>query len=213
MDADICAAAVNVGAIESYKGSEKTITYQRKHSCATCSGTGGDKTICDGCSGNGFFETRIGTGLFVQVVRQPCPKCKGNGFSFKNRCVTCNGESTVTQMETISIKLPNGVDNGQFFKLQGSGDYHQGMYGNLVIKVNLVPENDFEKSGNDLIYNSYLTIKEIQKDSIEIPHPDGVLNIKLPNEFDTSRPLRVKSKGYGDGDMFIKLFVKVKRTP
>lgn len=204
---------INVGAIESYKGSEKTITYQRKHSCTTCSGTGGDKTICDGCSGNGFFETRIGTGLFVQVVRQPCPKCNGNGFSFKNRCITCNGESTVTQMETLSIKLPNGVDNGQFFKLQGSGDYHQGMYGNLVIKVNLMPENNFEKSGTDLIYNSFLTIKEIQKDSIEIPHPDGVLNIKLPNEFDTSRPLRVKSKGYGDGDMFIKLFVKVKRTP
>ena len=79
---------INVGAIESYKGSEKTITYQRKHSCNTCNGNGGDKIICDGCSGNGFFETRIGTGLFVQVVRQPCPKCKGNGFSFKNRCVT-----------------------------------------------------------------------------------------------------------------------------
>jgi len=205
---------INVGAIESFKGSEKTITYQRKHSCKMCNGTGGDKTSCVDCSGNGFFEARIGTGLFVQIVRQPCQKCNGNGFSFKNRCVTCNGESTISQMETISVKIPVGVDNGQFFKLQGSGDYYQGMYGNLVIKVNLVSENNFEKSENNLIYNSYLSIKEIQKDSIDIPHPDGILNIKLPNEFDTSKPLRVKSKGYyGQGDMYVKLFVKIKRNP
>ena len=80
----------------------------------------------------------------------------------------------------------------------------------------VVPENNFEKSGNDLVYNAYLNLSEIKNDELDIPHPDGKLNIKLPNEFDTSKPLRVKSKGYnleGRGDLFIKLFVKFKRTP
>lgn len=206
---------VNIGALESYRGSEKTITYIRKTSCNTCSGTGGEKIRCGSCNGNGFNEIRIGTGIFIQIVRQPCNSCKGMGNIFKSKCHTCNGESTTNTTETFTFKLPNGVDNGQFFKVGEKGDFYDGMYGNLVIKVNLVPENNFEKSNNDLIYNSFLTVDEIQKDNIDIPHPDGNLNIKLPNEFDTSKPLRVKSKGFnlnGRGDMYLKIFVKVKRN-
>jgi len=45
-----------------------------------------------------------------------------------------------------------------------------------------------------------------------IPHPLGEISIKLPEEFDTSKPLRVKGKGYHNrGDLYIKLFVKFKR--
>jgi molecular chaperone DnaJ len=114
----------------------------------------------------------------------------------------------------MSIKLPHGVDDGQFFKLQGKGDYINGMYGNLVMRVRITPENNFEKSGNDLVYNAYFNLEELQKDSFDIPHPDGNINIKVPTEFDTSKPLRVKSKGFntnGVGDLFVKLFVKFKK--
>ena len=207
---------ITVGTLESYNANEKTITYQRKHSCNTCNGAGGDKTKCNSCNGVGYSEIKIGTGIFVQIVRQPCALCKGNGFMYKTRCTTCNGETTVNSMETITIKLPHGIDEGQFLKLQDKGDFQQGMYGNLILKVKVVPENNFEKSGNDLVYNAYLNLSEIQNDELDIPHPDGKLNIKLPNDFDTSKPLRVRSKGYnleGRGDLFIKLFVRFKRIP
>jgi molecular chaperone DnaJ len=207
---------LTIGALESYNAPDKTITYLRKHSCNTCKGTGGDKTQCNICNGIGYKEVKIGTGLFIQIMRQPCGSCKGNGFMYKSKCVTCNGETTTTSMDSVSIKLPHGIDEGQFLKLQGKGDYQQGMYGNLIIKIKVVPENNFEKSVNDLFYNAFLDLTEIQNDSLDIPHPEGKLTIKLPNEFDTSRPLRIKSKGYstdGRGDLFIKLFVKFKRTP
>jgi len=207
---------ITVGALESYNANEKTITYQRKHPCNTCNGGGGDKIKCNSCNGVGYSEIKIGTGIFVQIVRQPCGVCKGNGFMYKTRCTTCNGETTVNTMETITIKLPHGIDEGQFLKLQDKGDFQQGMYGNLILKVKVTPENNFEKSGNDLVYNTYLNLSDIQNDELDIPHPDGKLNIKLPNEFDTSKPLRVKSKGYsleGRGDLFIKLFVRFKRNP
>jgi DnaJ-class molecular chaperone len=86
------------------------------------------------------------------------------------------------------------------------------MYGNLVLKVNLQPESDFEKSGNDLVYNSFLNLEDLNKPSLTIPHPKGNISIKLPSEFDTSKPLRVKSKGFfNSGDLFIKLYVKFTR--
>jgi len=87
------------------------------------------------------------------------------------------------------------------------------MYGNLVVKVKIVPENNFEKSMDDLIYNAYFSLSDLSKGSLDVLHPDGNLSIKLPKTFDTSKPLRVKSKGfYNRGDLFIKLFVKFERS-
>jgi len=89
------------------------------------------------------------------------------------------------------------------------------MYGNLVVRVRVIPEDNFEKSGDDLIYNAFLNLEDLNSVGFNLPHPSGDLSIKLPEDFDTSKPLRVKSKGFrgqnGNGDLFIKLFVKFKR--
>jgi molecular chaperone DnaJ len=203
---------VVVGAVESYKGSEKNITYTRSHNCGGCNGTGGERINCGGCGGTGFITQQIGTGLFTQIIRQTCNSCGGRGFSYKTTCGTCHGSTTTSSTETISIKLPNGIDEGQFLRIQGKGDFKDGMYGNLVVKVKIVPENNFEKSMDDLIYNTYFDLESLKSDSVTVPHPLGNISIKLPNEFDTSKPLRVKSKGYHNtGDLYIKLFVKFKK--
>jgi molecular chaperone DnaJ len=203
---------VVVGAVESYKGGEKNITYTRNHNCGGCNGSGGERINCSTCGGQGVITQQIGTGLFTQIIRQSCGSCGGRGFSYKTTCGTCHGSTTTSSVETISIKLPNGIDEGQFLRVQGKGDYKDGMYGNLVVKVKIVPENNFEKSMDDLIYNAYFDLNSIKQDSVKVPHPLGEISIKLPGEFDTSKPLRVKSKGYhGRGDLYIKLFVKFKR--
>jgi DnaJ-class molecular chaperone len=203
---------VVVGAVESYKGGEKNITYTRNHNCGGCNGSGGERINCTTCGGQGVITQQIGTGLFTQIIRQSCGSCGGRGFSYKTTCGTCHGSTTTSSVETISIKLPNGIDEGQFLRVQGKGDYKDGMYGNLVVKVKIVPENNFEKSMDDLIYNAYFDLNSLKQDSVKVPHPLGEISIKLPGEFDTSKPLRVKSKGYhGRGDLYIKLFVKFKR--
>jgi molecular chaperone DnaJ len=205
---------VNIGAIESYKSNDKSITYSRRVECKTCSGTGGERITCGVCKGDGHQTVRVGTGMFVQVVRQTCGNCLGKGYTLKTKCGTCHGETTNPNLETISVKLPHGVDEGQFFKLQGKGDYHNGVYGSLVLRIKLVPENNFEKVGGDLIYNSYFDYESLTNQDLEIPHPDGPINIKLPDEFDTTKPLRIKAKGYntnGIGDLYVKLHVKFKR--
>lgn len=202
---------LEITVIESYKSADKTINYSRKHPCNTCNGKGGDKTTCTSCNGNGFTQVTMGTGFFAQVFRQPCNTCKGEGELYKTKCNTCFGSGTRNEIESIKIKLPHGVDEGQFFKMQGKGDYSNGTFGNLIIKIKMTPENNFEKNFNDLIYNVYLNLEDLKRDTFEIPHPSGSLNVKLPNDFDTSKPLRVKSKGFNGGDLFIKLHVKFKR--
>lgn len=204
---------VQISALESFIAGDKVISYSRQHMCNDCVGQGGDRDTCNVCNGDGFIVQKIGGSMFSQVVRQTCNKCKGNGFSYKKTCGTCHGQTTRSETESIKIKLPHGIDDGQFLRLQGKGDYKDGMYGNLVIRVKVISENNFEKLGDDLIYNAYFDLDGLRSDNLEIPHPQGNISIKLPTQFDTSKPLRVKSKGYNNvGDMFVKLFVRFNRN-
>ena len=189
---------VMVGVLESYNGSDKTITYSRKHKCGGCNGSGGDRVNCGTCRGEGFTIQRIGTGMFIQMVRQVC--------------YSCNGETTKSSIENLSIKLPHAVDDGQFLRLQGKGDFHNGIYGNLVLRIKVSPENNFEKLGNDLVYNAFFDLESLKKGTLDVNHPKGNISVKLPIDFDTTKPLRVKSKGFNNvGDLFIKLNVKFSR--
>ena len=91
------------------------------------------------------------------------------------------------------------------------GDFRNGEYGDLVIQIELISNDGFEKIDNDLIYNLFLNLDEIQKDKYVVPHPDGDLSVNAPKVFDTSKPLRLRGKGYNGGEMYVKLNVKFER--
>jgi len=201
-----------VSPIESYKASVKTINYFREQGCHVCKGTGGDTNTCGTCGGNGFQIRTVGTGFMVQQIRTTCSSCGGKGQVIINKCHHCSGKGTKTQSQEIRINIPHAADDGQFLKLQNLGDFSYGEYGDLVIQIEMVPKDGYEKINNDLIYNQYLNLDEVQQDKFNIPHPDGDLMMSAPKLFDSSRPLRLKGKGYNGGDMYVKLHVKFERT-
>lgn len=202
---------VEITPIESYFASEKVVSYVRDHSCNICNGSGGDQQRCGTCGGQGFQIKQFGTGFMVQQIRTACPTCGGRGFTLVHKCYNCDGRGVKSDINQISINLPYGSDNGQFLKLQNMGDFRNGEYGDLVIQLEMVNKDGYEKMNNDLIYNLYLNLEEIQKENFKIPHPDGELSIKSPNTFDTSKPLRLRGKGFKGGDMYVKLHVKFER--
>ena len=57
----------------------------------------------------------------------------------------------------------------------------------------------------------FLGLEDLNSDKYVIPHPDGELKITPPKTFDTSRPLRLRNKGFNSGDMYINLHVKFDR--
>ena len=204
-----------VNVIESYLGSNKKITYKRKIKCDPCNGGGGDKVVCNGCGGQGHTIRQMGSGMFIQVVQVACNICQGSGQMIVKPCYSCHGSGTKDEMKSVEIQLPHGIDDGQFVRLQGVGDFRNGIYGNLVIRVKLVPYNNFEKMGQHLVYNAYFNFEDLKKDTLVIPHPEGDLSIKLPQVFDTTKPLRIKSKGFKNeviGDLLVSQHVRFERT-
>jgi molecular chaperone DnaJ len=202
---------VQISPIESYKGLDKTIHYIKDNKCNVCSGSGGDQQSCHTCGGAGFQIKSFGTGFMTQQIRTSCGTCGGRGYTLTHRCYNCAGNGVKPHTHEINVKLPNGVDSGQYLKLADLGDFRNGEYGDLVIQIEVVPQDGFEKINNDLIYNLFLNLGEAQKEKFTIPHPDGDLIMNALNTFDTSKPLRLRGKGYPGGDMFIKLNVRFDR--
>lgn len=202
---------VQVSPFESYKGVEKTIQYLKENHCDGCNGRGGDQQSCTTCNGAGFQVKSFGTGFMVQQMRVACASCGGRGYTLVHRCFKCDGRGVKPATHEVKVKLPVGVDNGQFLKLENLGDFRNGEYGDLVVQIELVNKDGYEKLNDDLIYNLYLNLEELQQDKYVIPHPNGELSISAPKIFDTSRPLRLKNKGYNNGDMYVKLNVKFER--
>lgn len=206
---------VTVGVLESYLGKVKQLNFKRKSKCDPCNGTGGDKLVCHECGGSGNVVKQMGSGMFIQMVSMVCNTCRGSGKIIKNACHVCHGTGDKDEIKTIDIKLPHGIDDGQFVKVQGSGDFRNGVYGDLVVRVQITPENGFEKISNNLIYNKVLNLDEIQKDDFIVPHPDGDMSIKFPDTIDTSKALRVKNKGFKQqlqGDLIVNLILKFTRS-
>ena len=202
----------NITPIQSFKGEDVTINYFRNVGCESCAGSGGNREVCVGCKGYGYHSIVSGSGFFRQEVRQVCKTCNGEGFKLINKCHTCSGIGKKPTAETIRIKLPVGIDDGQFLKLGELGDYHDGIYGNLVLQIRMMKIDGYEKIGNDLILNYYMDIDELKNDSIIIKHPSSDLKMDLPIDFDSSKPLRLKGKGYSGGDMYVRLHVKFDRS-
>jgi molecular chaperone DnaJ len=203
---------VNITPVQSYNGDEITINYFRNKGCDSCSGSGGNREVCSGCGGYGYHSIVSGSGYFRQEVRQVCKTCNGDGFKLNNKCHMCSGSGKKPTTETIRIKVPVGIDDGQFLKLGELGDFHDGIYGNLVIQIKMMNIDGYEKIGNDLILNYYMDIEALKKDSIIIKHPSSDLKMDLPMDFDSSKPLRLKGKGYNGGDMYVRLHVKFDRA-
>ena len=197
--------------VESYLGVEKDIHYIKENHCNICSGTGGEQQQCTTCKGQGFEVKTYGTGFMTQQIRTNCNTCGGKGYTLVHKCYNCGGNGTKSVANSIKIKLPVGIDSGQYLKLENAGDFKHGDYGDLVIQIEVMSKDGFEKLNNDLIYNLYLNLEEVQKDKFLIPHPNGDLSMDSPRLFDTSRPLRLKGKGYNGGDMYVKLNVKFEK--
>jgi molecular chaperone DnaJ len=202
---------VQISPIESYKGLDKKINYIKDNKCNICNGGGGDQQACNTCGGAGFQIKSFGTGFMTQQIRTSCGTCGGRGYTLIHRCYNCGGNGVKPNTNEINIKLPIGVDSGQYLKLADLGDFRNGEYGDLVIQIEVVAQDGFEKINNDLIYNLFLNLEEVKQDTFTIPHPNGNLIMNALKTFDTSKPLRLRGKGYQGGDMYVKLNVKFER--
>ena len=160
-------AYVDITMAESYTGvKQKEVFVNTKVKCQHCNGTGsedGKEHKCPHCNGTGkFVQSKRNGNSFFQTITD-CPYCHGTGKSYSTPCKECNGTGFVNKSEKRYYDIPAGAFDGADFVAQGEGGKPKsgsGIPGDLHIMVRVMPDNNFVRENNDLIYTLYLTLLE-----------------------------------------------------
>ncbi|NMI89228.1 molecular chaperone DnaJ [Nanohaloarchaea archaeon] len=203
---------------EAYHGVEKSFKVQRKSECPDCNGSGaenGETSTCSNCSGRGKVEQvkRTPLGRARQVTE--CPECSGTGNIPEEKCSTCNGKGITEKEETITVDIPEGVEDGQRLRVKGKGHtVRNGTSGDLYVFVRVRPHDSLERRDSDL----YTTVKIGVGDAalgteVQVPHPDGQISINVPEATQPGQVMRATGKGmpsgWGTGDLYVKVDVEI----
>ncbi|NIL98727.1 MAG: DnaJ domain-containing protein [Planctomycetales bacterium] len=103
------------------------------------------------------------------------------------------------RIETIQVKIPAGVDDGQTIRLRGQGEASpdaNGESGDILITVRVSPHPCFRRSGNNLEIRVPVSIAEATLGGkVEIPSPTGVITLTVPPGTSSGAKLRIKGHG------------------
>ena len=204
---------------DAFNGTEKKINYTTYKKCKTCSGNGakpGSKpSICSYCGGQG--KVRSSQGFFT--IQQTCPQCSGEGEKITNPCGSCSGMGKTQSSESISVKIPKGVDDGTRIRLSGKGEAGNkgGGSGDLYLFVSVEPHSIFKRSEENLYYELPISIADAALGTtVEVPSIDGgKTKIKIPSGTQSGKQLRLKGKGMPilrrniNGDLYIRIITEV----
>lgn len=110
---------------------------------------------------------------------------------------TVNGK-----MKTFSVKIPEGIRNGEKIRLLGQGKEGKngGRSGDLLIKIIIEDSNRFKLVGSDIYEDIYISPWEaVLGTKIEADSIDDKISVYIPKGLQTGETIEIDQKGYKDG--------------
>ena len=203
---------------EAVFGTEKEIGIETLGQCHKCSGTGAEpgsrEATCPMCEGRG--QVVQSQGFFR--VSATCARCQGTGQVIVSPCVECHGQGRVKQNKKVQVKVPAGVDSAMRLRLREEGEsgYRGGVAGDLYVRLHVQPHELFDRDGDHLYGKVSISFAQaILGDQIEVPTLEGVKNLTIEPGAQPGTVVRFagegvpRLKGYGRGDLFIEIEVKI----
>jgi len=203
---------------EAFNGKTAQIEIPVSVTCEACSGIGakaGTKPkTCSTCGGAG--RVRQSQGFFT--LERTCPGCQGRGQMIEDACPSCSGQGRVTRERTLSVNIPQGVEDGTRIRLAGEGEagVRGGPSGDLYIFLSLAQHQFFQRDGADLHCRVPISmVTAALGGEFEVPTIDkGKTKVKVPAGTQSSRRFRIASKGMPVlrsrqmGDMYVQVVVE-----
>ncbi|MAT70958.1 MAG: molecular chaperone DnaJ [Planctomycetaceae bacterium] len=117
--------------------------------------------------------------------------------------------------ETITAKIPPGLEDGKKIRLRGQGEpgIAGGPAGDLLIAVHAAPHPHFRRQGKRLDVRVPITLAEaVAGAKVDVPTPHGTITLTVPPGASSGQKLRVKGHGVkprsGEpGDLFAELMI------
>ena len=116
--------------------------------------------------------------------------------------------------ETIEVKIPKGIRDGQKVRARGKGSPGPAGRGDLLVTVHVREHEFFHRDGDDLRITVPVTFPEAALGAtIEVPTLERPVKVKVPAGSQCGRVLRLKGRGVErgttTGDLLVELHVTV----
>ena len=192
-------------------GVEKKVKVRRKKQAS-----GVTYKTCSTCNGNGQVTKITNTILGRMQTSATCSTCGGSGQIIDKKPSGADAQGLVVEEETVSIKIPAGVEEGMQLKVSGKGNEApgNGISGDLLVAIETVDHPTLKREGDNLHYDLYISISEaVLGTSKEIDSVGGKVRIKLEPGIQSGKILRLRGKGvaningYGSGDLLVHVNV------
>jgi DnaJ-class molecular chaperone len=100
--------------------------------------------------------------------------------------------------ETITVKVPQGIEEGKKIRLRGQGEPSPGggAAGDILLTVHVEPHPYFQRKGNNQIVRIPVTLAEAALGAkVDVPTPKGTVAVQIPPGTSSGTKLRVKGHG------------------
>ena len=107
--------------------------------------------------------------------------------------------------DKVSVKIPAGIESGKKLRVAGKGSTSPqgGPSGDLYLLINILPDPNFSRDGNDLICENLIPYSAATLGgTIAVPTLEGkTLNVKVPAGIQPQAKLRLKGHGLPAGPL------------
>ena len=207
-----------------YNGKDIEIQHTKQAICPHCQGTGAesehDLETCPRCRGQGVIlrKKQVAPG-FVQQFQEHCTKCNGEGKIIRRKCNMCHAKKVINSFEIFTAEIDKGVEDGHIYEYEEAGDEYLNVKASPInIKVEIIPDDTFQRNGEDLKATVKISLKEALLGFTKtLKHLDDHI-VKL-NKIGTTKPGYVqKIIGEGmphfnfpleKGDLYVKYEVEL----
>jgi len=205
-------------------GGEETVRYGRYAPCERCRGygtaDGKPPSPCPACKGSGQQVTARQEGKVSVRQISACPVCHGSGKQIGQPCPDCGGRGEVEKIESLTVGIPVGVEDGTALRVAGRGMASPepgGMPGDLYVVVHARPDPRFQRDGADLWREEVLpVIDAVLGSRLEVSTLEGgKAQVDIPAGIQPDTVLRLRNKGlprFGGkekGDLYLRVKVRV----
>ena len=184
---------------EAFNGKTASVKTPTSVTCEACAGSGakvGAKPRqCGTCKGLG--RVRAQQGFFA--IERACHTCQGRGEIIDNPCADCAGAGRVTKERSLSVNIPQGVEDGTRIRLTGEGEAGSrgGPPGDLYIFLSIKPHAFFQRDGADLYCQAPISmVKAALGGEFKVRTLDGGESVvKVPEGAQSGKQFRLRGKG------------------
>ena len=171
---------------EAVFGVERSIELDMDDECSHCKGTtvepGYSMKTCPTCQGAGQ-QQRVMNTIFGQIQQAViCETCRGTGQVPEKVCTVCKGKGTERNRQSITLKVPAGIDDGATIRLTGRGEaVGGGTRGDLYVNIRVKAHKKFTREGDIILSDEHISMVQAALGTeIDVETVDGVVRMKVP---------------------------------